>query len=387
MIVVNDLLFGGVQRIIVDLVNRLDKNLFEILIVYHKDEHTVSIEKEPKSFVGFLNCIGVKTICLDGERKWTLREVNNLRIALNNFRPDIIHTFLPYAGFWGRVVGRVCGYRHIVSTLCNLPVSLNKKNYYLERLTLFLAEARIVAAEGIGFHYGGILNTFSLKEWKQGGRRFLIPAGVDCDLVEKTIEGLDKSIFKKELNLPVDCFVVTMIARMVSWKGHLDLIKATTLLPERVHLLLVGDGKIKRDLEFQASELGLSSRVHFLGTRDDTYKILGISDVYVQSFSRKLNGTNWMGPNTSQMEAGAAGIPMVSTNIPLISYLIRDDVSGKLAELNNPQDLARAINWILGHPAQAKQLAEEARKIVRERYSLKAMSESYKCLYLDLARD
>ena len=57
-------------------------------------------------------------------------------------------------------------------------------------------------------------------------------------------------------------------------------------------------------------------------------ELLKTADVYIQAHSRATDGSIWMGPNTSQMEACAASIPSVSTAVPLIESLIEDGVTG-----------------------------------------------------------
>ena len=172
-----------------------------------------------------------------------------------------------------------------------------------------------------------------------------------------------------------------MISRMISWKGHTDLVSAMKFLPQYVHLALVGWGLLENELKKQARKEGTTERIHFLGARSDVPELLKTADVYIQAHSRATDGSIWMGPNTSQMEACAASIPSVSTAVPLIESLIEDGVTGVLAEPNNPKDLARAIAWILEHKDEAKKLADAARKRVEERYSLSSMIHSYESLY------
>ena len=121
--------------------------------------------------------------------------------------------------------------------------------------------------------------------------------------------------------------------------------------------------------------------VYFLGVRSDNVEMLKAAVIYVQAHNYAADGSVWKGPNTSQMEACAAGIPSVSTAVPLIEALIEDGVTGVLARPNDPKDLARAIQWLAEHPEDARRLANAARARIEERYTVRRMVDAYEDLY------
>lgn len=411
MILVNELLRGGAQRIIYDIARTIDKDRYDLHIVYLKG-HQV-FDANTKSLLEEVISTGVRITPIDGGRKFSYREFDAVRKLLVAEEPDMLHTFLPYAGIIGRVAGRLAGVRSIVSTQCNLPLAYTAKVYWLDRLTLPLASAWTGATEGIEDAYGGSIAYVGEELWKKGRRHYTIVGGVDLSHLEQTLARTDRKAKRRTLELPEDAVVLMMVARLISWKGHQALIEAMQYLDPKAHLVLVGWGPLEGELKAQAARLGVESRVHFLGARSDVYELLAIADVYIQSheyaptgekrilaaaqdlaryFWNKVNkkypqgvqhryGEVWKGPNLSQVEACAAGVPSVSTNVPLIEYLIEDGVTGTLAEPNNPQDLARAITWVIEHPEEAKVLAVEAKKRVEERYTVASMVRQYEALY------
>ena len=134
-------------------------------------------------------------------------------------------------------------------------------------------------------------------------------------------------------------------------------------------------------MKFQTKKEGVDKRVHFLGSRSDHIELLKAADIYVQAHNYTAEGNVWKGPNTSQMEACAAGVPSVSTAVPLIDTLIEDGVTGILARPNDPFDLARAITFLCEHPDDARRFAQAARVRVEERYSVSKMVNAYEELY------
>lgn len=211
------------------------------------------------------------------------------------------------------------------------------------------------ATEGIELLYGGSVSKFSKSIWEEGRRHFTVVAGVDLSVFDGRVLSTDRNEKRQEVGIPQEAKLAMMISRMISWKGHTDLVSAMKFLPQYVHLALVGWGLLENELK--TSPQGRDYRENsFLGARSDVPELLKTADVYIQAHSRATDGSIWMGPNTSQMEACAASIPSVSTAVPLIESLIEDGVTGVLAEPNNPKDLARAIAWILEHKDEAKNL-------------------------------
>ena len=195
----------------------------------------------------------------------------------------------------------------------------------------------------------------------------------------------DRRSVRTSLGLRKNQIGVLTIARLISWKGLEDLIRAVAFLPNNVQLYIVGWGPIEHQLRSLAKNEGVVDRVHFLLSRSDVPELLAASDLYVQAHRYASDGRVWEGPNTSQMEACAALLPSVSTAVPRIERLIEDGLTGVLAEPNNPRDLARAIDSLIKDPSWAFALAKAARGRVEECYSTDIMARNYQLLY-ELAR-
>ena len=172
-----------------------------------------------------------------------------------------------------------------------------------------------------------------------------------------------------------------MCARLISWKGPDDLVEAVNYLPKNVHAVLVGWGPLEQRLRSISKKGGFKNRLHLLGSRNDVPELLNIADVYAQTHKYSKKGDIWIGPNTSQMEACAAGVPSVSTKVPLIESLIEDKVTGLLAEPNNPRDIARSVRYLIDNPQKAEGYAREARRRVESKYSIGAMIAAHEGLY------
>lgn len=383
VILINELLRGGAQRIVLDIAQNIDRKHFALQIIYLKaDTNSTS---DAQTVLGDLKASGISTTCLFGGPRFSFAEAVQLYKFLRREKPQVLQTFLPYAGVLGRFIGHLARVPHIISVQCNLPIAYDAKTYWLDKQTLPLAEVWTGASEGIELSYGGSSEPFTHEAWQQGRRHFTIVAGVDLPVFDARVAKVDREAKRREIGISADNTLIMMTARMVSWKGHTDLIGAMQFLPSSMHLALVGWGSLEEELKTKAEKEGTSRRIHFLGSRSDNAELLATADIYVQAHNYAADGSVWKGPNTSQMEACAAHVPSVSTAVPLIETLIEDGVTGILARPNDPHDLARAITFLYEHPDDAHRLAEAARRRIEERYSVAKMVSAYEAVYQNLA--
>lgn len=379
LILVNELLRGGAQRIVADLACNFDLNKFEVSVVYLKSHKVFGSNQE--TLIGEFKDAGIQVTSLEGKQKFSFGEVWHLYKFIRQVKPDILHTFLPYSGVVGRIIGRLARVPIIIATQCNLPVAYDKRTYWIDRLTLFLATAWIGANEGIEISYGKSSSKFSVEKWKKGRRHFTIVAGVNLPHFDKCLKEINANNERAKLGIPGDATTVMMIARLIAWKGHDDLINSMQYLPKNIHLVLIGWGPMDESLQKLVCDLKIQERVHFLGARSDIMELLSMADIYAQTHKYNKEGNIWIGPNTSQMSGCAARIPSISTSVPMIELLIENEVTGVLAEPNNPKDIARAIQYLLDNPKEAHLFAQAARSRVEERYSVTAMVRSHQDLY------
>lgn len=167
--------------------------------------------------------------------------------------------------------------------------------------------------------------------------------------------------------------VVGNVARLVEQKGQRYLLEAIAELPG-VTAVLVGEGKLRRDLERLAAELGLADRVTFTGVRDDVPDLLASLDVFALP-------SLFEGLCLAVIEAQAAGVPVVATPVGGLRETVIDGETGLLVPPRDSRALAEGIRWLLEHPAEAARMAQEAKRRVFERFSEQTMVERTLELY------
>lgn len=371
LIITNDLLRGGAQRILTDIVKASDPARFSYTIAYfnQSSDMTDTLADTLVEAGGTLRYIG---------GTGSLAKLHALYSLMRTERPTVAVAFLPYSCILTRIAGVFAGIP-TVSVQCNLPFTYPPFLRTLDARTLPLARAWFGASSGIEAAYGGSSAPFTREAWDTGRRHFTRYGAVDVDHIYAEAHAADPAEVRAEFAIPAAAPLIVMVARLITWKGHEDLIDALVSYPE-AHALVVGWGPQEAELKQRAQDKGVTDRIHFAGRRTDVYRLLGAADCYVQAHRSAGNHT-WEGPNLSQMEACAAGVPSVSTAVPRIEELIEEGVTGRLARIDDPEDLARALRDSIEDQAASKRMALAARSRTEERFGLRGMVQDYEGLF------
>lgn len=182
--------------------------------------------------------------------------------------------------------------------------------------------------------------------------------------------GIDLERFGSALAAPpAEGRLVGNVARLAPQKGQNVLLDALPRVLERhpdTRFVLVGDGPLRSELEAQATRLGISDRVVFTGARSDVPELLA-------SFSVFALPSHFEGLCYAVIEAQAAGVPVVATPVGGVRETVIADETGLRCEPGDPVSLADGIVRLLDDPDEARRLADEARRRVRERFATERM--------------
>lgn len=137
-----------------------------------------------------------------------------------------------------------------------------------------------------------------------------------------------------------DIVKIVMVAGFRYQKDHPTAIRSLLSMPNNYHLFLVGDGVEREKCENLVTDLKLNDRIHFLGVRSDVASILKSADISVISSHSE-------GFGLAAVEAMAAGIPVVASDIPGVAEVVRG--AGVLFEKGNPDDLAEKIKGLISN--------------------------------------
>lgn len=147
-----------------------------------------------------------------------------------------------------------------------------------------------------------------------------------------------------------------------------------------VHFLVIGDGPDRDALLARARGLGLDDKVLFAGLHDDVYDLLRLSSLFV--LSSKMEAF----PNVV-LEAMAAGLPVVSTDVGSVREMVEEGGSARIVPPERPDALADAIIELMLHPETMRAFGERGRSIVMERFTLDRMRSRREELFCTLLRE
>jgi glycosyltransferase involved in cell wall biosynthesis len=165
--------------------------------------------------------------------------------------------------------------------------------------------------------------------------------------------------------------VVGIVGRLIDVKAHSYLIHAVRFLLNEipsVHLVIIGDGKLRSYLESLTAQLGINEHVHFLGFRTDVSNLMGEFDILaLPSLSE--------GFGLVLLEAMAAAKPIVATRVSAIPEIVVDGETGLLVPPRDPVALAQALRQLIMNPTLACDFGRCGRMRLEQRFTVQKMVE------------
>lgn len=212
-----------------------------------------------------------------------------------------------------------------------------------------------------------------IKRPSSSTRAHVIPNGV-------SLEG-----YGTETDLPPHPPTLAMVSRLVPIKDHVTLIEATRILViERSHsglkLYIVGDGPTAAHLRFVAQRAGLQDAVVLTGLLDsnEVTSLLQKVHIYVHcTFGETMSN--------SILQAMAASLPVVASDVKGVANLIRHGIDGLLVPVTDAVALADAIEDLIQSPETRRRLGSNARLRVEAEFSRPHVVARYRALFKELA--
>jgi glycosyltransferase involved in cell wall biosynthesis len=157
----------------------------------------------------------------------------------------------------------------------------------------------------------------------------------------KIDEFKERSIKARNMRSDHSFFKAIMVATLENHKDHLTLLKSVSTIKNQISnfkLFIVGDGSMREVLIKACQALGIADVVVFMGSRNDVPELLGSSDLFL------FSTTSREGLGTVLIEALAAGIPIISSDVPACRELLEDGKLGTLVPAGDSYILGLAIS-------------------------------------------
>jgi glycosyltransferase involved in cell wall biosynthesis len=207
----------------------------------------------------------------------------------------------------------------------------------------------------------------------------LIYNGINLEPFQSPLKNQD---VLRSLGIPDHAFVMIIVANLIVYKGHQDLLTALSLIKQQLpadwRLLCVGNpGRISTELEERAKALSLNEHIIWLGLRRDVPTLLRVSHLGILCSHQE-------GFANSILEGMAAGLPMVVTDVGGNAEAVMHNKTGLVVPSQNPPALAEAILKLALDGDLAKTFGQAGHLRVQENFALGACVEAYDHLYKEI---
>ena len=304
--------------------------------------------------------------------------LRQMRELVARERYDIVHIHTPIAGFLGRAALR--GARSRDGTV----VIYTAHGFHFHSNRGRLGNAPFTLAEKAAARWTDYLVVINEEDARAARRLALVPPdrlvpmpgiGIDTSRFQPDrVSTADVAAVRRELGLEPEDQLVLVVAEFTFNKRHEDAVRAFAKVGDmRVQLAIAGrEGPALEGTKRLVAELGLGSRVHWLGFRNDIPALIRASDVTLLLSARE-------GLPLSVLESLSLATPVVGTRIRGISDLLSGG-GGTLVEVGDIDAAAEALRALLADPESARAAGEQGRRTV-ERYDVRHVIRQHDLLY------
>lgn len=303
-----------------------------------------------------------------------------LRRWLRKRRPEVLHTHNPVPHYYSAAAAAGLG----ISTLLNTRHGMGASGQTDRRERLY-RWAMGVSDFGVAVCRAAC-ERFVAQEVIPAGKAVTVPNGID--LARTKLRSTEaRAHLLRSLGVNGNPFVFGSVGRLNALKDQLTMLRAFARLLRAdasvgdpagpgggTVLVIAGEGEERPALEREIAALTLHGHVFLLGQRDDVPELLAGMDAFVLSSRTE-------GYSLALVEAAAAGLPIVATDVGGNAEIVQEGVTGRLVPPGDPQALAQAMSELASSEATLARMGAAAREWAMEHGSLETMYSEYLRLY------
>lgn len=373
IVIISEALGGGVRRHIIDLLENLDKNKFEIYFIFSLDRADEIIKEK----IYDIRDLGINLIEVESlKRNIGINDIiayKNIYTLLKKIKPDIVHCHSSKAGVLGRLAAKVLRIKQVYYT---------PHAYYFQNPELSNVKKRAYALiESILSKY---FTTMTINV-SNGEKEIALKYKLDkkekfCVIyngIEKSTKTKEKSIdILREFNIKKDDIVIGVIARLSSQKDphtFIDIAKKVCRVNDKIKFVYVGDGDLYNEISSRIYEENIDNTI-LTGFRSNIEDFLNTFDIF-------LTTALYEGMPYSLIEALRAGLPIVATDVIGNNEIVMENINGYLFETKKVDDAAKIILEII-NLNKICNMSIQSLLYYEKMFSIDNMIKNYESLYL-----
>lgn len=343
---------------------------------YYLRDHEVTVkivvlEHRQKGIENEILSAGFEVTFIDKQNLW--QQVNSIASIIKEYQPDIVHSVLFRASLRTRIAKFKTAFFHIESLVnCTYDAvrfsdpKVNKWGLhfykFLDRITQIKGTDNFIAITNeVREHYSQQLGISLAKiDVIYRGRK-------ENDFLNSKAE-VRKALLEELHFSPTD-IIITHVGRQEFQKGHLELLQAIKIVDDQMRdlncrFVFCGrDGNNTQEIETFLAQEKLKTSILFLGHRHDVNQILAASDIFV--FPSKYEGLGG-----SLIEAQAAGLPIVCSNIKVFEEVVDADCNALVYQLGDTADLAQKLLTLIQNETLRETMGKASLQNFKEKFQL-----------------
>lgn len=358
--IVSDLPYGGVERRLLSLLPKLRDMGWDVSVfcIRTAGEMAPLFERE-----------GISVEVVPFKSRWSPTCLFRLAKRLKEKRSDIVHTHMYRCNTSGVVAARLARTPVVIANVHNVNEWDDFRQLLTDRLLARLKDKIVAVSEGVRQDY--------LRQTHISPSRVVtIYNGIDVQQFQGAEAAPEMA---SRFGVGPGDKVVATAARLVEQKRHTDFLQMAALVSRQLpqtRFLIVGKGKLREQLEQEARDMGISEHVCFAGHVNDIPGLLALTDVIVMCSDKE-------GFSNALLEAMAAGVPVVATDVGGNAEAIVDGESGYIVPRRRPDLIAEKVISLLTDGSLHERISRgaEARSSV---FSIDRMCAATDSLYTEL---
>ncbi len=367
---IDSLNVGGAETLAVTFAQHVNRDEVDLFVCAIATVNGNPLEAE-------LRAAGIPTVNLGARNLRDLAAFRRLLRFVRENRIELVHAHLTYASIWASLLSRLTGvpaiaslHVRVASTREQEKTEGHRKRVDLrDRLMRFAVRrwaARLVmvsAALRDDYLAGGGLDPAKIR---------VVHNGIEVDRFDRD-RAETRARLTRELDLPADAPLLVTVSVLRPGKGVEVLLAAMEKIPN-AYVVIIGDGSMREEWQRLARERGIADRVRWAGFRRDVDALLAGCDLMVHP---SLDDAF----PTVLLEASAASLPIVASNLGGIPEIVVQNETGALVPKGDPDALAAAVNALLADRPAMERMRVAARKRARELFSTEAWISRLKDVY------
>jgi len=291
--------------------------------------------------------------------------------AIRDFKPDVIHTHTAKAGFLGRIASLVSLQKSIRVHTFHGHLLNGYFSSFL-RLLIIIAEKLLGVATHQLLAVGDKVREDLLEAGIGKKEKFgLMPPGLEIGILPLKTEA--KTIYALN-NDRLQCAFIGRVTQIKRPDRFLDVVSEIKKRQIKLDFFIAGDGELLETCRkrIAAEELPVS----VLGWQSNIERVLSAADIVVLTSDNE-------GTPLSLIQAGMAGLPVVSTNVGSVSEIVLNDITGIITEVD-VQQIADALENLVSNPELRAQLGNAAQEFTLANFGVQRLVNEHEELYKKL---